>query len=374
MIATQTELARRLGLSRSTVAAALNPNSPVKLRETTRQLVIREAEKLNYRPNPHARLMRGGRSATIGIFHFGGLSQVAAERAWHVSRAIRAAGYRILSTDLSWTPGGARTGCEAMLDERVEGVIVAGLNDAASLKELGELRRRGIPMVTLSGNELKGVPHIRGDASQAMGLLTRHLIGHGRRRLLLLSHYSSEIRSGTYLWAFPERLRGFRRALLAAAGKIVGKFSSRKSTRIEGRVVPASPSADPFDPFRDGARLMRQILAEPAWPDAVLCGNDEWAVGAMSACGEAGLTIPDRMAFTGYDDNALGRYLDVPLTTIAQPNQAMAELAVEYLFEMIRHPRSARVPALTKLPCELVIRKSCGTHPAPVIQAGEGET
>ena len=124
---TQADLARKLRLSRSTVAVALNPQSPVKLRKETRARILREAERLGYRPNKYAQVMRKGSSGLIGIFHFGGLSQVAAERIWFASRSVQEAGYQILVNDASWSHGGVRAGCEAMLDARVEGVVVAGL-------------------------------------------------------------------------------------------------------------------------------------------------------------------------------------------------------------------------------------------------------
>lgn len=358
--ATQAELARRLGLSRSTIAAALNPKSTVKLRQATVDSILQEAARLDYRPNLHAQLIRGGRSGTIGIFHYGGLSQVAAERAWHAARAIQKVGYRLLSVDLSWSPGGARAGCEIMLDAKVEGVIVAGLNDPASVSELAEIKKNRIPLITLSGNSLKGVPHVRGDAQTAMHHLTNHLIRLGRRRLILLAHHSEIIQPGSYLWAFTERRKGFTAALTEAKGEVVEDFSSRRGSRIQGKVVTSSLVSDPFDPYAVGRQLMEEILKAPILPDAVLCGNDEWAFGAMAACSSAGIGIPEQIAITGYDNNSFGQYLDVPLTTIAQPSQLMADYAVNRLLAILSAPKRTTFTGVKLFPCQLVIRKSCG--------------
>ncbi len=350
--ATQTELAKKLGLSRSTVAAALNPNSPIKLREATIKLVRDEAARLNYRPNQYAQIMRRGRSGLIGIFHFGGLSQVAAERAWHASKAIQAAGYKILSSDVSWSPGGAKAGCEAMLDAQVEGVIVAGLNDPGSQEELASLQKSGIPIVTLSGNELPGVPHIRGDAAEAMFRMTRHLLDQGRRRLLLLASFS-----GSYSWAGTERLKGFQEAL---GQPLVKTFSPRDSNAPVGRLIKSEVQDRHFDPYYAAHEAMRRILTESVLPDAVLCGNDDWAIGALAACREAGIQVPSQIALTGYDNTATGAYLDIPLTTIAQPSEAMANKAVEILFQLLKGEKLKPTARLVKLPCELIIRQSSG--------------
>lgn len=359
-MSTQAQLAKKLGLSRSTIAAALNPKSTVKLRESTRQRVVEEAARLNYRPHHYAQVMRGGKSGIIGIFHYGGLSQVAAERAWHASEAIRAAGYSVLVNDVSWSHGGAKAGCEAMRDALVEGVLVAGLNDPAGASELQALPRAGIPVVTLSGNELSGTPFLRGDARDAVQRLARHLINLGRRRLLLLMSHSQRVQVGTYVWAGEERLKGFQDAMTKAKGRVVKQFS-RNGGCLEGRVVTTPLPQNQFEPYAPARETLGQVLAGDLVPDAVICGNDDWAIGALAACRQAGFRVPEDIALTGYDNTAIGAYLDVPLTTVQQPSRAMAERAVDILLRMIQGEQFPRTAAIT-FPCELVIRSSCGAR------------
>lgn len=352
---TQHTLARQLGLSRSTVAAALNPASPVRLHEETRRRVLEAARQFGYRPDPCARMMRGGRSRLIGILHFGGLLQVAAERTSYAARAVRNAGFGVLSTDLSWSADSARTACDSFLDARVEGVIVAGLNDPEAPRELAVLRRAKIPVVTLSGNPLPWAAHLRGDARLAVGELARHLIGLGHRRLALMTYLSTRKTRGLYLWAGKERVLGFRDALNEAGGGIRSRCS-RGGSRPEGVVVPLELSPDPFQPFEPGRSAMEQILKWPARPSAVLCANDDLAFGALAACRAARIDVPRELALTGYDDTAMGAL--VSLTTVSQPNQAMAEQAVRILLEAIE---SKRQPAGRHLfPCKMIVRDSSG--------------
>lgn len=359
--ATQNQLAKTLGVSRSTIAAALNPNSPIKLRASTKERILQEAARLNYRPAQHAKILRGGKSGLIGLIHFGGLSQVAAERAWHASSAIHQAGYRVLFNDNSWSPGDAKAACESMLDARVEGVIVAGLNDPDSVAELEALQKTRTPIVTLSGNELGDAPHIRGDATDAMYRLTKHLLQLGRRRLLFLTHFSAQISPGSYLWAAQDRLEGFQAALKEASAKLVEQFSGGSTNGTQGRALYREIPYDPFDPFRAGKEAMLEVLRSEQLPDAVLCGNDDWAIGALAACREAGVRVPDDIAITGYDNNAAGAYLDIPLTTVSQPSRQMAERAVELMLDLINGKKTPKSSRLIKMPCDLVIRRSCGS-------------
>lgn len=359
---TQSELARKLKLSRSTVAAALNPNSTVKLREETVKLVQQAASRTNYRPHRYAQIMRAGKSGMIGIFHFGGLSQVAAERTWHASRAARAAGYQILACDVSWTPDGTREGCEAMLDARVEGVIVAGLNDPAGAEELKRLRTAKIPIVTLSGKEVPGAPHIRGDAERAIFKMTRHLMKLGRRKLLLMISMAEGAKKGTSAWWGAERLKGFQKAFQFGSTSLVPNFSARSGGPIEGCVVTNHFPLDRFNPFLQGQQTLDRILATPPHPDAVICSNDEWAIGALATCNAKGLRVPEDIAITGFDNISVGNYLNVPLTTIDQPNKAMAERAVEILLKSIKGGTLPRNTKLVIFPCKLVVRSSCGAR------------
>lgn len=352
---TQAQIARKLGLSRSTVAAALNPRSPVRLSEETRSLILNAAERMGYRPHRYAQIMRAGTSGLIGVFHFGGLSQVAAERVWHASHAIQKAGYQVWSNDASWTTGEVRAACEAMLDARVEGVIVAGLNDPLSVAELQVLQAARIPIVALSGNELPRTPHIRGDARAAFCGLVEHLAGLGRKRLLLLFSLTHRIQQGARIWAGVERMEGFRAGLKSARGREVRKFSGRCG--IEGVVAGLEYVSDRFDPFCQARDAMLEIYPR-LQPDAVLCANDDWAIGALSALRILGKSVPGDVAVTGFDNTSVGAYLEVPLTTVGQPSRLMAEHAAELLIRKIRGGRVPSTPVY--FPCELIVRKSCG--------------
>lgn len=357
---TQKELADRLGLSRSTIAAALNPNSPIKLREETKELIFTEARKMGYRPHRYAQIMRKGRSGLIGMFHFGGLYQVAAERALHASQAIHTAGYQVLSNEASWNQEGVKASCESMIDARVEGVIVAGLHDPSNAAELKILKKAGIPIVSLSGNPIPQTPQVRANAEESFFHVTNHIIGLGRRRILLLYANLKSASKESGDWSSSERLAGFRRAARKAGIPEVDQFT--RGRRAEICAPQAEPGPGSFDQFAPGYEALKAWLSENPAPDAVICGNDHWAIGAMAALHAAGLKVPTDVAVTGFDDIAVGSYLPVPLTTLAQPAKAIAEKSVELLMKKIQGGRVPIQPI--RFPCELIVRASCGARRA----------
>ena len=99
---------------------------------------------------------------------------------------------------------------------------------------------------------------------------------------------------------------------------------------------------------------------DKAIPDALMCHNDYSAQGAYAVFAAEGLRVPEDIALTGFDNTALGRNLPVPLTTVRQPSQAVAEHAFEVLRDSIRREGRFDPDYRIKLPFELIVRKSCG--------------
>ncbi|MEV5407513.1 LacI family DNA-binding transcriptional regulator [Thermopolyspora sp. NPDC052614] len=149
--------------------------------------------------------------------------------------------------------------------------------------------------------------------------LARHLLGHGYRRFLFLGDTTAS-------FDFAERWMGVR--------EVLGD-------------VPRVPCA--FD--EEGGRAAADVVRAHA-PDAVICGNDEIALGLAEATGGS---VP----ITGWDDVMAARYAG--LTTVRQPMRELGARAARLLDERITGARSR--PRHEVLPTRLVIRSSCGPHP-----------
>jgi LacI family transcriptional regulator len=93
--------------------------------------------------------------------------------------------------------------------------------------------------------------------------------------------------------------------------------------------------------------------------DAIFAGDDEAAMGAIRALQMAGRPVPANVAVVGFDDVPFARHLSPTLTTVRAPIEQVGREAVQQLVHVIR---GQRTDALTLLPTELVIRKSCGCN------------
>ena len=111
--------------------------------------------------------------------------------------------------------------------------------------------------------------------------------------------------------------------------------------------------------YEGGYQAIQSLLASSSPPTAIFCANDMMALGALDACKDKGIKVPQDVAIVGFDDIWLASLKGIELTTIRQPRYLMGVNAVDLLIERITGKRD-KIKRLI-LPSELVVRKTCGT-------------
>ncbi len=109
----------------------------------------------------------------------------------------------------------------------------------------------------------------------------------------------------------------------------------------------------------DGIRAADAFLDLPDRPTAVFLIADRLAIGFIHRLLERGLRVPDDVAVVGYDDIRYAEFLEVPLTTVAQPKWEMGNQATQILFERIESNESDDEHRQLLLEPELIVRASC---------------
>lgn len=105
-------------------------------------------------------------------------------------------------------------------------------------------------------------------------------------------------------------------------------------------------------------QIVAETLKSTKPPRAIMCHNDEMAIGCMRALLEAGYRIPEDVAIVGHDDIDMAGFTQVPLTTVRIYKEDIGRLAVTVLLDRIRNER--KVPVHLEIPGKLIIRQSCG--------------
>ena len=323
--ATIYEVARHAGVSIATVSRA--HRNAARVSPQMRERVQRAIAELGYRPSRLGRsLARGHHDATGIVFpDLSGPYYSAVILGFEEASAAEGQSVMILATH-----GRSASGSQVLdLADRADGLVLFGQTVGDEIVE--ELERRRVPMVLLARPAHGHADSVRAENRSTAAALTDHLFGHGHRRLLFLGDPDASPDAG-------ERWLGFADAH-AAAGR-----RPADAVRCGFRTA-------------DGALAARPILAADRLPDAILCANDEIAMGVLEAAREARVSIPEDLAVSGWDDIPAAGHLAPPLTTVRQPMLDLGRRAAELLRDRIA---GRSEPLHELLPTELVIRSSCG--------------
>ena len=327
------EVARRAGVSLSTVSRAL-AGSPL-ISEDTRNLVRGVAARLDYRVDAAGSSLRTGLTRTAGVViplthaetqHFS--DPFFLEILGAIADELAARSYNMLLAKVTHDP--TDWIMSSIGSRRADGVIVIGqsLHHAA----LNALAGADVPLVVW-GAQLPDQRYasIGSDNEEGGYSATRHLLDQGCRSIVFLGDT-----------AVPEvaaRLEGYSRALREAGRP--------RDPRIEICVR--------FGSDRDTAqRAISWLLDANVAFDGVVACSDVFAMSAMQALNERGLSVPADCAVVGYDDIPFASFTTPPLTTVRQNCREGARRLVESLMRAIGRER----PSSTVLPTEIVVRAS----------------
>jgi LacI family repressor for deo operon, udp, cdd, tsx, nupC, and nupG len=324
------DVAKRAGVSPSTVSRVLSQHAVVA--PATRRRVMAAVERLGYAPNASAKnlRMRSTRKLLVTVPDisrplFSLILQGIEDLANHE-------GYSVLFGDTHYDQGREERYAAMLNQNEADGLIFLGRKLSKGVEAIVRARRdKRMPVVNVLGFEPQlGIPSVQIDNAGAAGEAVDHLYKMGHRRIGLIT-------GPALSYVSAERLRGAQtraRKQHAERDMIVmhGDFS------VESGVVA-------------GERLLSS--KEP--PTAVFCFNDEMAVGVLNAAKRRSLRLPEDLSIIGVDDIHFARFVDPPLTTVAQPMREMGEHAVRVLLSIIQ---GEKVASCISLPHTLVVRSS----------------
>lgn len=333
-MATIYDVAKESGVSLSTVSNVLN-NGPRPVRPETRQRILDAVRRLDYHPNAMARGLARQRTNTLGIM-FGVVESSAIVINAYSAAILQGVlaesaevGYNVTHLTSTWR--GAEQSLAAFRDRRTDGIlVVAPTTDSDLMPALASL---GLPLVAVSWPpECGGVPSVDVDDVDGARQAMRHLLELGHRRIAHATGHpnliSADIRRRVY------------RESLAEAG-----IEMRPDYLLPGYYATES-----------GYENTRILLALPDPPTALFAGNDEIAFGALEACRQLGIRVPEQLSIIGVDDRPLAAFVTPPLTTMRQPFDAVGREATRLLIQRVEgKPVAAEMRIFQP---ELVVRGS----------------
>jgi LacI family transcriptional regulator len=314
MAATIKDIARRLNVSVSTVSYALN-DGPRDVSPETKARVLKAAAELDYRPNRIAKSLVTRTSFTLGVVPTERIPDLADMHYFHgcfngiVNRAEQV-DYDVLTvTRYSVSDGKAMV--DALSDGRVDGLIF--LAPRRDCEVVDAVMRRRIPTVLMSSCTKVGTATVGCDNEHGIRLAVEHLYRLGHRKIAHIS--------GTdILDDAQSRLSAFHEAIAHVGLKIEDGWIRNGQFSPEGGMFAAT-----------------QMLRLANRPTAIVCANDDSALGALWAARELGFSVPQQLSIVGFDDAAFSRHITPGITTVAQPLNAMGAAAVDLLLKQLDH-------------------------------------
>jgi LacI family transcriptional regulator len=351
------DVAAHASVSIATVSRALR--RPADVSASTRERVLAAVQELGYVPSASARGLAARRTGVIGIFLPQRGVRDSAEMPSEVARGgavvvddlgaseedgaadpyydevLHGAELEALQAGFAVMVGMARGDDTAQLLNDIAGRVDAlGIFAGSVPDEVMEQVARRIPVTQISGlRPLGAVDHVCVDNLEGMRALTDELVvRHGVRNMVYLAGPSDSSDD-------EERYRGFMRALLAHG--------------IDPSSVPVMPAN--FSRAHSGA-VVEKLVADGELPRAVVCANDQMALGALDALARHGIRVPEDVIVTGFDGIEAGRLSAPRLTTVEQPMAGLGRAALRTMRERIASPD--RPPVSVRLGVRVLLRES----------------
>jgi len=356
------DVAHRAGVSIATVSRVLHGQDAV--RETTRARVRAAIDELGYVPDGAAQSLARSRKDVIGLVcveHTGlkpdqydieSMSLLFYDEVMRgVEARIRELSWSLLITFLREDENSGATLPQdgpvysrlTALSGKVDGLLIGeGVVPPADIARLA----KRVPVVVVAGDTAqRGVDVVSADNWSGAHALVEHLVTvHGRRRLFHVDGPASAPDATARRLAMQAVIAAHPGTVLA--GSFNGRFTVHSGQDAAERLLTCTRGA-----------------GEPL-PEAIVCANDQMAIGMVRTLHAHGVKVPGDVAIVGFDDIFPASLTDPPLTTVHQPMRKIGERACDRLLERIADP-SLR-PRIELLPAELVLRSSCGCPPGTV--------
>ncbi|WP_239080572.1 LacI family DNA-binding transcriptional regulator [Paractinoplanes brasiliensis] len=337
---TRSDVARAAGVSPAVVSYVLN-NGPRPVAARTRERVLAAIDQLGYRPNAIASALRGGSTQTIGLLTPNRSNPFYGSLAEEIERTLTEQGYLTLTASTYGYRSSEERLLRTFVDRQTDGLIITSgvsLSGAAlagvdqSVLVLEERPDSSLSTVSMDDES---------DAARAVDHLQVH--GHDLIGCIVGPPYVSADGLRLAGWRGQQRRTG-----RPASDGLVALADAGEEGGYQAAGLLLSEHGRPWAVY--GRR-----------PTALFVASDVQAFGALHACWELGLSVPDDVALVSMGGTRAARFTIPPLTTMRQDTEYLARIACAHLLEDIRHPGTP--PARVRLTGNLVVGHTCGCSP-----------
>ena len=326
------DVARRAGVSKSTVSLVLSGSSLVA--EGTRERVAAAMHVLGYVYHRGAASLRASSSDFVGMVISDLTNPFFCELAAGIEDALYKLGFTPILANTNEDPERQAQVLRSLREHSVAGIIMS----PARGTDTGTLAQQWPPnipaVITMRRMVGSSLPYVGPDNRSGERCAVEHLLRLGHRRIAFIGGDGG-------MTTQQERVSGWRDAL------------NGWGLAADDSLIFEAP------PTRDGGRIaIERALAMLRAPTAFVCYNDIVAMGATRALASRGIAPGRDIAVVGFDDIAAAEHNAPPLTTVSADTRDMGHRCAESLLGLIRREDAAGLSFAG--PSRLVVRESCG--------------
>lgn len=328
------DVAKKAGVSITTVSFVLNKRSDMAISEGVKKRVFQAAQDLDYHPSAMAAGLAGKKTSNIGVIFYQQEHTISNQFYSFVVEGIVQEtiekNFNLLFSYVEAAYAGPAGLPKIVLEKNVAGVILIGRVHPGMV---GDIQGRKIPVVAIDPSPLlKGVDTIHIDNREGGIKAGEHLIFRGHRQIGLLTKPG--------IPSFDERAEGWRSAHL------------KNNIKLNEDLIFELPNLSFWAAYEKGLEIFKKNKRMTG----LFCVNDEMAAGIVRAARESGKKVPKDLSLVGFDNITMSNYSDPPLTTISPAKQYMGKLAVSRILEAVENKDLP--PKRHETPVELIVRES----------------
>ncbi|MCA0988830.1 LacI family transcriptional regulator [Alkalihalobacillus algicola] len=302
------DVAKRAGVSRTTVSRVLNDNGYVS--QEAREQVLKAVQEMGYIPSAHAKTMRTKRSGVIGVI----LPRISTETASRVVNGIEEEladnGYQILLTNTQLKPEKEIENIKLLRSRQVDGIILLATNRNQEL--LNTINETNIPFVAL-GQELEGVTSVMYDDYHASYSIVESLISKGHERIGFIGVQESDHAVGVL------RKEGYKDAM------------KTHNLTVDNNWIQYGDFT-----FESGYEAAERLTACAEMPTAIFAVTDRMAIGALGCLRERNIQVPEEMAVYGIGASDLSKHVTPALSTVDYFNEDAGRQTAQLILQQLK--------------------------------------
>lgn len=307
---TMTEIARLTGVSQPTVSRVLNGNKAVN--PEIRERVLACAREYDFQPNVIAQSLVGSRTHLIGVVLTDISNAFFADLVKYLEQEARREGYSLILFNSNYNKEHEKECLDVVRRYRVDGLIAVPV-DEDSAHWRGMIKKLDIPTVVIT-RKVAGMDSVYVAHDEAGAQVGRHLYEQGYREYIFFGR-SEDIKYQGFVSALAERDRDFQQHVIVVASK-------------EETVV---------------REAMAEYFSKKREKTGIFAYNDRRAVQMMGILHQMGIRIPEQAGIVGFDNIYICEHLYPKLSSVSQPNEEMATLAMKRLLYKIEHSEDLQV-------------------------------